>query len=88
MKNVPDVGGATPSPERVRYEACGADLSSGFDEPATPELFGTNSDVSCEDLGTVASGYPGQLMWYYKDIVGKEHGPYPESCMRRWWSGG
>ncbi len=75
-------GGATPSPERVRY------LASGPDEPAMPELFGTNSDVSCDDLGTVASGYQGQLMWYYKDIVGKEHGPHPESLMREWWCRG
>jgi hypothetical protein len=88
LTHIPDVGGATPSPERVRYLASGADLASGSDEPAMPELFGTNSDVSCDDLGTVASGYQGQLMWYYKDIVGKEHGPYPESLMRDWWCRG
>ncbi len=88
LTHIPDVGGATPSPELVRYLGSGSDLASGSDEPAMPELFGTNADVSCDDLGTVASGYPGQLMWYYKGIVGKEHGPYPESCMRRWWSDG
>ena len=45
-------GGATPSPERVRY------LASGSDEPAAePELFGIRADVSCDDLG-----YGGRLM--------------------------
>ncbi len=44
---VPDVGGAAPSLDSVRYEASGADHHpSSSDELATPELFGTNSDVA------------------------------------------
>ena len=85
---VPDSDGVAPPPD-VRYEASGAgDQPSSSDELATPELFGTVSDAAFPDIGTEASGYPGELLWFYKDIVGKEHGPFPESCMRRWWRDG
>ena len=73
-QRIPGGPAASDSPEHVRY------LASGSDEPAANELFSTRADVSCDDLG-----HGGQLMRYYKDNEGTEHGPFPESRMRVWW---
>ena len=70
---VPDSDSVAPPPELV-YEASGADgvdQPSSSDEQAGPELFGTVSDVTCPDIGAEVSGFPGELLWHYKDIVGK-----------------
>ena len=70
---VPDSDNVAPPPEMV-YEASGAvgvDQPSSSDELAAPELFGSVSEVACPDHGAVQSGYPGELHWLYKDIVGK-----------------
>ena len=76
-----------PEPDMV-YEASGAvgaDQPSSSDEQAELELFGAVSDVACPNIGTEKSGYPGELLWHYKDLREKEYGPYPETKMRQWW---
>ena len=46
---------------------------------------GAVTDVACPNIGTEASGHPGELLWHYEDLNGIEYGPFPETRMRKWW---
>ena len=76
-----------PEPDMV-YEASGdvgADQPSSSDEQAELELCGAVTDAACPNIGTEASGHPGELLWHYEDLNGIEYGPFPETRMRKWW---